>query len=211
MHHRIGIGLLGRHRLLWRGRLRLGRACAALSVVAPFSGFTDAPRRSGSLGVSTRTPGPVASALATTTWAADSLESLVGKSSLGVDRCATPAASLAAFGAGLMGGNGASLACAATPESVAEGVGIAICVGSVGSETLGTGLESRDCDAAGGEAAIGAALQILNPLKAKRISGLRGSFKRERGHSRKNILSPRPVLFLLVGETMNCVAWTSGS
>ena len=126
-------------------------ACAALSVVAPFSGFTDAPRRSGSLGV-------VASALATTTWAADLLESLVGKSSLGVDRCATPAASLAAFGARLTGGNGASLACAATPEPVAEGVGIAICVGSVGNETVGTGLESRDCDAVGGEAVIGAAM-----------------------------------------------------
>ena len=135
----------------------LAGACAALSVVAPFSCFTDAPRRSGSLGVSTGAPGRVTSPLATTTWAADLLESLAGKSSLGVDRCAAPAASRAAFGAGLTGGNGASLACAASPESVTEGVGIAICVGSVGSETVGTGLESRDCDATGGDAAIGAA------------------------------------------------------
>jgi hypothetical protein len=95
--------------------------------------------------------------LATTTWAEDLLESLAGKSSLGVDRCATPAASLAAFSAGLTGGNGASLACAASPESMAEGVGAAICFGSVGGETAGAGLESRDCDAIGGEAAIGAA------------------------------------------------------
>src|SRR5271156_3788529 len=66
-------------------------ACAALSIIAPFSGFTDAPRRSGSLGVSAGAQGPVASALATTTWAGDLLESFVGKTSFGVGRCPTPA------------------------------------------------------------------------------------------------------------------------
>jgi hypothetical protein len=95
--------------------------------------------------------------LATTIWAEDLFESLAGKSSLGVGRCATPAAWLAAFGAGLTGGNGASLASAASPEAKAEGVGAATCVRSVGNETVGTGRESGDCDARGGEAAIGAA------------------------------------------------------
>src|SRR5271166_2821035 len=86
-------------------------ACAVLTVFAPFSGFTDAACRSASPGVSAGTEGPFASALATTTWAADLLESLVGsKSSFGVDRCTAPAVSIAAFGAGLTGGNGASLA-----------------------------------------------------------------------------------------------------
>ena len=121
--------------------------CVALSVFAPFSGFTGAPSRSGSLAVSVGAQWPAASALATTTWAADLLESLVGNSSFGVDRSATPAASIAAFGAGLTGGNGASLVCAATPEFVAEGVGAAICVwsGESGTVGTGTGLESRDC------------------------------------------------------------------
>jgi hypothetical protein len=81
----------------------------------------------------------------------------VGKSSLGVDRCATPPPLIAAFGAGLTGGNGASLACAATPESVTEGVGVAISVGSGGSETVGPAFVSRDCDAVGREATIGSA------------------------------------------------------
>src|SRR5277367_1046204 len=91
-------------------------ACVVLSVFAPFSEFTDGARRSASLGVSAGTEGPFTSAFATTPWAADLLESLVGNSSFGVGRCTTPAASIATFAAGLTGGKGASLACAATPE-----------------------------------------------------------------------------------------------
>ena len=54
---------------------------------------------------------------------------------------------------GLTGGSGAALACAATLESVAEGV--AVWVGSGGSETGGTALESEDCGAVAGSAAAG--------------------------------------------------------
>ena len=67
------------------------------------------------------------------------LESFVGKSSLCVDGCATPtpAASLAPFGAVLAGRCSPSLACTASPESVAEGVAVAICVSSGCTETVG--------------------------------------------------------------------------
>ena len=129
-----------------------GGACAALSVVAPFPDFTDDPRRSDSLGVSLGAPGAIASALATTAWAADSPDSLVG---IGVDRRGTPVDWLAALCAGLTGGNGASLACADRPESVADGFGFAIC--AVAGETVGAGSASGDCDAMVGMAAFGAA------------------------------------------------------
>ena len=66
-----------------------------------------------------------------------------------VDRCAIPAASIAGFSAGLTGGNGASVERTAAPESTLEGVGVAICVETGGSETVGTGPGSRDCDAIG--------------------------------------------------------------
>ena len=86
------------------------------------------------------------------------VESFVGKSSLCVDGRAAPGASLAPFVAGLAGGSGLSLACAASPESVAEGVAVAICVPSGRCETVRRALGSGSCGAAGGGAANGGAM-----------------------------------------------------
>ena len=85
------------------------------------------------------------------------VESFVGKSSLCVDGCAAPGASLAPFVAGLAGGCGPSLACTASPESVAEGVAVAICVPFGRSETVRKALGSGNCGAAAGDAANGGA------------------------------------------------------
>jgi hypothetical protein len=64
------------------------------------------------------------------------VDSFVGKLSLFVGGCATPAASLAPFVAGLAGGSGPSIARTVSPESAAEGVAVAICVQSGRGETL---------------------------------------------------------------------------
>ena len=79
-----------------------------------------------------------------------------GDSGFGVDRCVeAPLAWTVGFGVGLTGGNGASLTCANTPESVAEGVGAGIGVGSGGGGAVAAPLESETCGAGAGSAAAG--------------------------------------------------------
>ena len=85
------------------------------------------------------------------------LESLTGSSSLAVERWVAAPAWLAGFGAGLTGGNGASLARAATPD-LGGGGGWRRGRGRRGwKRNGGRGLDSGDCEAAGAGAATGAA------------------------------------------------------
>ena len=185
--HRIGVWLLGgRRRLRRRGRRRFDRGLRRLVLgvrrrpkpkrLAPRLGSRERRslqpwrRRERQLGLKA--------------WWADS--------SLGVGRCAAPLAWTAAFGAGLTGGNGASLGAPPRPISWRRGLASRSGAGSGGSETAGAAF-SGDCDAAGGGAATGAAAAGVSTGAAGGFSAGRAVRPRHAAGCRPRILRRRRI------------------
>ena len=103
------------------------------------------------------------SVLATTTRADDFADSLAGKSSLGVEGCATPVASLIAFDPRLPGGCCGARAGVASPPAWSGGFGAAIGVPSGRNDTVRTGLGLGNSEVIGGGsgAAVGGTSGVL--------------------------------------------------
>ena len=131
--------------------------------------FLGAAACADAVGVCPLASGAVVSVFATTTRADDFALSLVGKSSLGVEGCATPAVSLV-FGPNWLSGCGATAAGGASPPGASGAVDAAIGVPSGRNETVRTGFGLGNSDIVGGADAAGGATSGVLTVEATGVA-----------------------------------------